>query len=115
MLRRRYAAPSSQEEKHMSADTIQAHEAAERLEHADLTELDRPGFDRRAFLRRSALTGVAAGSVSTILAACGSSASRGGSSGSARGVRLPPNYKIRFLNPRPTNPFFTPTQYSHPQ
>jgi len=83
MLRRRYAAPSSQEEKQMSADTIQAHEAAQRLEHADLTELDRPGFDRRAFLRRSALTGVAAGSVSTILAACGSSASSGGSSGSA--------------------------------
>jgi len=37
-------------------------------------EVATPGFDRRAFLRRTALTGVAAGSVSTILAACGSSA-----------------------------------------
>jgi simple sugar transport system substrate-binding protein len=109
MLRRRYAAPSSQEEKQMSADTIQAHEAAERLEHADLTELDRPGFDRRAFLRRTALTGVAAGSVSTILAACGSSASSGGGSGSVFGSH--PGYKFVFVNHVTTNPFFTPTQY----
>ena len=95
----------------MSADTIQAHEAAQRLEHADLTELDRPGFDRRAFLRRSALTGVAAGSVSTILAACGSSASSGGSSGSASVFGSHPSYKFVFVNHVTTNPFFTPTQY----
>jgi simple sugar transport system substrate-binding protein len=110
MLRRRYAAPSSQEEKQMSADTIQAHKAAERLAHADLTELDRPGFDRRAFLRRTALTGVAAGSVSTILAACGSSASSGGG-GSASVFGSHPSYKFVFVNHVTTNPFFTPTQY----
>ncbi len=64
------------------SDTDQAYEAVERLEYADrvegVSEALRPGFDRRAFLRRTALTGVAAGSVSTILAACGSSASSGG-------------------------------------
>src|SRR6202040_618007 len=53
--------------------------------------------------------GVAAGSVSTILAACGSSASSGGSGGSAFGSH--PNYKFVFVNHVTTNPFFTPTQY----
>src|SRR5438552_11061377 len=91
------------------SDTDEAYEAVERLEHVDLTEFDRPGFDRRAFLRRTALTGVAAGSVSTILAACGSSASSGGSSGSVFGSH--PGYKFVFVNHVTTNPFFTPTQY----
>src|SRR5206468_9638783 len=69
------------------------------------------GFDRRAFLRRTALTGVAAGSVSTILAACGSSASSGGSSGSASVFGSHPSYKFVFVNHVTTNSFFTPTQY----
>ena len=56
------------------SDTDEAYEAVERLDYLDRQESDRPGFDRRAFLRRTALTGVAAGSVSTILAACGSRA-----------------------------------------
>ena len=93
------------------AETDQAHEAVERLDHADQSEIGRPGFDRRAFLRRSALTGVAAGSVSTILAACGSSASSGGSSGSASIFGSHPSYKFVFVNHVTTNPFFTPTQY----
>ena len=38
-----------------------AHEAVERLDYAD-RKVERPGFDRRAFLRRTALTGAAAGS-----------------------------------------------------
>ena len=71
--------------------------------------VDRPGFDRRAFLRRTALTGVAAGSVSTILAACGSSASSSGGSSSVFGSHK--NYKFVFVNHVTTNPFFTPTQY----
>ena len=62
-----------------------------------------PGFDRRAFLRRTALTGVAAGSVSTILAACGSSASSGGGSGRRR-VRLAPELQIRVRQPRHDEP-----------
>jgi simple sugar transport system substrate-binding protein len=91
------------------ADIDQALEAMDRLEHEDHVTEDRPGFDRRAFLRRTALTGVAAGSVSTILAACGSSASSGGGSAGVFGSH--PSYKFVFVNHVTTNPFFTPTQY----
>src|SRR5262249_49934779 len=91
------------------SDTDQAHEAVERLDYADRSETNRPGFDRRAFLRRTALTGVAAGSVSPILAACGSSASSGGNSSSVFGSH--PNYKFVFVNHVTTNVFFVPTQY----
>src|SRR5438105_3837811 len=91
------------------SDTDQVHEAVELLDYLDQPDTDRPGFDRRAFLRRTALTGVAAGSVSTILAACGSSASSGGSSSSIFGSH--PSYKFTFVNHVTTNPFFTPTQY----
>jgi len=90
-------------------DIDQAHEALERLDHLDRREVDRPGFDRRAFLRRTALTGVAAGSVGSILSACGSSASSGGGSSSVFGSHA--SYKFVFVNHVTTNPFFTPTQY----
>ncbi len=93
-----------------------ATEAVERLEYADPTPGERhPGFDRRAFLRRTALTGVAAGGVSTLLEACGgggtstSSASGGGSSAEVFGSH--PNYKFVIVNHVTTNPFFVPTQY----
>src|SRR5438093_13073429 len=88
--------------------TDQVDEAVERLDFLEGREA-RSRFDRRAFLRRTALTGVAAGSVSTILAACGSSASSGGSSSSIFGSH--PSYKFVFVNHVTTNPFFTPTQY----
>jgi simple sugar transport system substrate-binding protein len=78
-------------------------------------EIDRdaesPGFDRRSFLRRTAMTGVAAGSVGTILSACGSSASSGSSGGSSSVFGNHKNYKFVFVNHVTTNPFFTPTQY----
>src|SRR6185437_2015420 len=90
------------------SDSDHAHEAVERLEFSERKEADRPGFDRRAFLRRSALTGVAAGSVGTLLAACGSSAS---SSGSSDIFGSHPSYKFTFVNHVTTNPFFVPTQY----
>jgi simple sugar transport system substrate-binding protein len=71
------------------------------------------GFDRRSFLRRTAVTGVAAGSVGTILSACGSNgssaASGGGDSAGVFGSHK--NYKFVFVNHVTTNPFFTPTQY----
>ena len=92
------------------SDTDQAAEAVERLDYADSAE-GRAGFDRRAFLRRTALTGVAAGSVSTILAACGSSASSGSSGGAASVFGKAKSYKFVFVNHVTTNPFFTPTQY----
>ena len=51
------------------ADTDQAHEAVEQLDHLELGENGRLGIDRRAFLRRTAVTGLAAGSVGTLLSA----------------------------------------------
>src|SRR6476646_870528 len=78
------------------------------LDQSGVEEQSSPGFDRRAFLRRTALTGVAAGSVGTILQACGSSASSG-SSNEVFGSH--PSYKFVFVNHVTTNPFFTPTQY----
>jgi simple sugar transport system substrate-binding protein len=93
------------------SDTDYAHEAVERLDWQDNKNgADGPGFDRRAFLRRTALTGVAAGSVSTILAACGSSASSGGG-GTAGIFGSHKEYKFTFVNHVTTNPFFVPTQY----
>ncbi|HEY2141877.1 MAG TPA: sugar ABC transporter substrate-binding protein [Solirubrobacteraceae bacterium] len=91
-----------------------AGEALERLEWSDRVEGTRSGFDRRAFLRRTALTGVAAGSASTILAACGSggtSSSSASGSGSNAVFGSHKNYKFVFVNHVTTNPFFVPTQY----
>jgi simple sugar transport system substrate-binding protein len=94
-------------------DTDQAQELAEHLDYLDRPEGDRPGIDRRSFLRRTALTGIAAGSVGTILSACGSNSSSassgGGNSDSVFGSH--PSYKFVFVNHVTTNPFFTPTQY----
>jgi simple sugar transport system substrate-binding protein len=95
------------------ADTDQAYEAVERLEHLDRQDVGRPGIDRRAFLRRTALTGMAAGSASAILSACGSSASSGssGGGGSASIFGSHPAYKFVVVNHVTTNSFFVPTQY----
>ena len=41
-------------------ETDQGHDAIAHLDGAEAPVIDRPGFDRRAFLRRTALTGVAA-------------------------------------------------------
>ncbi len=86
-----------------------AHEAVEQLEFADRALKDEPGFDRRAFLRRTALTGAAVGGVSTLLSACGSSASS--SSGATAVFGSAPTYKFVVVNHVTTNPFFVPTQY----
>jgi simple sugar transport system substrate-binding protein len=91
------------------SDTDQVHEALGAIDRLDGSGTARPGFDRRAFLRRTALTGVAAGSVGTILNACGSSASSSGGSSGVFGSHK--NYKFVFVNHVTTNPFFTPTQY----
>ncbi len=92
------------------SETDQAHEVPERLYHDERSWINWPEFDRRAFLRRTALTGAGVGSVSTLLAACGSSASSGGgASNSVFGSHKA--YKFVFVNHVTTNPFFTPTQY----
>jgi simple sugar transport system substrate-binding protein len=94
------------------ADTDQAHQAVEQLDFLDGPDIEKAGFDRRSFLRRSALTGIAAGSVGTLLSACGSnssSASSGGGSASIFGSH--PKYKFVVVNHVTTNSFFVPTQY----
>jgi simple sugar transport system substrate-binding protein len=91
------------------SETDQANEAVELLDYLDRPNKDQPGFDRRAFLRRTALTGAAVGGVSSLLAACGSSASSGG--GSAEVFGSHPNDKFVIVNHVTTNPFFVPTQY----
>jgi simple sugar transport system substrate-binding protein len=91
------------------SDTDHALEAVERLDHLDRPQRDTPGFNRRAFLRRTALTGVASGAVGGLLSACGTSASGGGGSASVFGSHK--KYKFVFINHVTTNPFFTPTQY----
>jgi hypothetical protein len=84
------------------------------LRQSDGSRFAWPEIDRRSFLRRTALTGVAAGSVSTILSACGSggTTSSNASGGGASGVfGSSKSYKFVFVNHVTTNPFFTPTQY----
>jgi simple sugar transport system substrate-binding protein len=76
--------------------------------------VERPGFDRRTFLRRTAISGAGVGAVSTLLAACGSSASSSSSSGGGGASDVfgsGKKYKFVFVNHVTTNPFFTPTQY----
>ena len=89
------------------SDKDQVLEVQERLDYIDRKD-ERPGFDRRAFLRRSALTGVASASVGGLLSACGSSAS---SSGGSNAFGSHKKYKFVFVNHVTTNPFFVPTQY----
>jgi simple sugar transport system substrate-binding protein len=92
------------------SDTDQVEETSERLGYVDVDrEPGSPGFDRRAFLRRTAITGVGVGSVSSLLAACGSSGSS--SSGSSSVFGSHPKYKFTVVNHVTTNSFFVPTQY----
>jgi simple sugar transport system substrate-binding protein len=96
------------------ADLDPVHDAVERLEWMDAKEDATPHSRLRAFTRRTALTGGAAGLVSTIIAACGgngeSSNAQGGSP--ASGIfEAEKKYRFVFVNHVTTNPFFVPTKY----
>jgi len=75
-------------------------------------------LDRRALLRRSAITGGGV-ALAAALAACGKSSDDNSSSsdgaaaskGGAGNFPPTPKYKFVFVNHVTTNPFFTPTQY----
>jgi simple sugar transport system substrate-binding protein len=88
-------------------------ESGELQPQADGSRFAWPEIDRRSFLRRTALTGVAAGGVSTILSACGSggatSSNASGGSGGIFGSHK--SYKFVVVNHVTTNSFFVPTQY----
>jgi simple sugar transport system substrate-binding protein len=96
------------------------HEALERLEWEDAREGDEtPRSKLRAFSRRAALTGGAAGLAATILQACGGSDSKttttsanAQTSGGGGGVfGASKKFRFTFVNHVTTNPFFVPTKY----
>jgi simple sugar transport system substrate-binding protein len=97
------------------------HEAIERLEWMDGKEEQTPHSKLRAFSRRTALTGGAAGLAATVLAACGGSsnskttttAAAQTSGGGGSPVFGPSSSRLKFVfvNHVTTNPFFVPTKY----
>ncbi|HEX5852912.1 MAG TPA: sugar ABC transporter substrate-binding protein [Solirubrobacteraceae bacterium] len=95
------------------SETDQRQTAGEPLPQSEESRFAWPEIDRRSFLRRTALSGIAAGSVGTLLSACGSNSSNGasGGGGSSSVFGSHKNYKFVFVNHVTTNPFFTPTQY----
>jgi simple sugar transport system substrate-binding protein len=102
------------------SDLEPVHEALERLEWADEREEPTPQSRLRAFSRRAALTGGAAGLAAAILQACGSSTkttttttanAQGSSGGGAVFGGSSKKLKFTFVNHVTTNPFFVPTKY----
>jgi simple sugar transport system substrate-binding protein len=93
------------------------HEAIERLEWQDSKQEETPHARLRAFTRRTALTGAAAGLVSTMIAACGGDGDEPGTSGAQGGTPASGVFgeqeklKFTFVNHVTTNPFFVPTRY----
>src|SRR5215218_8787903 len=93
------------------------HGAVERLEWQDSKEEETPHARLRAFTRRTALTGAAAGLVSTMIAACGGDGDEPGTSGAQSGTPASGVFgeqeklKFTFVNHVTTNPFFVPTKY----
>jgi simple sugar transport system substrate-binding protein len=93
------------------------HDAIERLEWQDAREEETPHSRLAAITRRAALTGGAAGLVSTMIAACGGSGNKP-STGNAQGgtpasgiFKSSKKYQFVFVNHVTTNPFFVPTKY----
>lgn len=93
-------------------------EAIERLEWEDSREESTPHSRLRAFSRRTALTGGAAGLAATILAACGGGSDSKTTTTAAAGTPASGVFgasskklKFVFVNHVTTNPFFVPTKY----
>jgi len=97
------------------SDSDLVDDAIERLEWDEAKEEPTPESRFRAFTRRAALTGGAAGIAAAALQACGSSgtsttaASGGGTAASL--FKPSKSYKFTFVNHVTTNPFFVPTKY----
>jgi simple sugar transport system substrate-binding protein len=92
-------------------------EAVERLEWEDARKEQTPESRFAAFTRRAALTGGAAGLVSTMIAACGGDGKKPASGNAQGGTPASGVFgdqkKLRFtfVNHVTTNPFFVPTRY----
>ena len=92
-------------------------DALERLEWQDAREEETPQSRLAAFSRRAALTGGAAGLVSTMIAACGGDGNKPASSKAQSGTPASGIFKSSgkpkfvLVNHVTTNPFFVPTNY----
>jgi simple sugar transport system substrate-binding protein len=101
------------------SDNDAGHEVVERLEWSERKQDPTPESRFRAFTRRSALTGTAAGVAALVLDACGggdngktSNAASSSSGTPASGIFGENNsFKFTFVNHVTTNPFFVPTKY----
>jgi simple sugar transport system substrate-binding protein len=97
------------------SDQDPVHDAIERLEWMDAKEDETPHSRWRAFSRRTALSGGAAGLAAFLLEACGGgkkSATATTSGGGGAGIfGTSAKYKFTFVNHVTTNPFFVPTKY----
>jgi simple sugar transport system substrate-binding protein len=92
-------------------------DALERLEWQDAREDETPRSRLSAFSRRAALTGGAAGLVSTMIAACGGDGNKPATGKAQSGTPASGIFKSSgkpkfvFVNHVTTNPFFVPTRY----
>jgi simple sugar transport system substrate-binding protein len=92
-------------------------DALERLEWQDAREEETPHSRFAAFSRRTALTGGAAGLVSTMIAACGGDGNKPASGEAQSGTPASGIFKSSgkpkfvLVNHVTTNPFFVPTKY----
>jgi simple sugar transport system substrate-binding protein len=100
------------------AEMDPVHDALERLEWEDARTEDTPQKRLGAITRRAALTGGAAGLVSTVIAACGGSGNKPATSNAQSGgtpasgiFKSSKKYKFVLVNHVTTNPFFVPTKY----
>jgi simple sugar transport system substrate-binding protein len=99
------------------SDLDPVHEAIERLEWEDARQEETPHSRFAAFSRRAALTGGAAGLVSTMIAACGGDGNKPATGKAQSGTpasgifKSSKKFKFVFVNHVTTNPFFVPTKY----
>jgi simple sugar transport system substrate-binding protein len=99
------------------SDNDAGHEVIERLEWSERKQEPTPESRFRAFSRRTALTGVAAGAAAFVLDACGGDDSSSKTSKAAAGTPASGifgeqgKFKFTFVNHVTTNPFFVPTKY----
>jgi simple sugar transport system substrate-binding protein len=99
------------------SDLDPVHDAVERLEWDERREDETPYSRWRAFTRRTALTGGAAGMAALLLQACGGddddngASAQGGGGASADIFGFDRELNFVFVNHVTTNPFFVPTKY----
>src|SRR4051812_49900930 len=96
--------------------TMEPGEVIERLEWTDGRQPERPGMARRAFLRRTAMTGAAAATVGSLLSACGANGGSSTTSGGGGGGAFAHHKKkpLVFVKHPTTNPLFVPTPHRAP-